>query len=191
MDKRIEKTKHMIKSAMLNLMKKKSFNKITVKEICENAFTSRITFYTYYENKNELVEDIAADIKDEIMTHYEQLQIKNNASNNIIQAHINIIDSILETEQKYFDNTGYTPHTISPELQLYYFEYIKQFVADIETRLVRINPDYPEKLFSAFLAGGVWAYIGEAEASGRSLQDTRNEVKSLLTEILKSKLYDL
>ena len=191
MDKRIEKTKHMIKSAMLNLMKKKSFNKITVKEICENAFTSRITFYTYYENKNELVEDIAADIKDEIITHYEQLQIKNNASNNIIQAHINIIDSILETEQKYFDNTGYTPHTISPEMQLYYFEYIKQFVADIETRLVRINPDYPEKLFSAFLAGGVWAYIGEAEASGRSLQDTRNEVKSLLTEILKSKLYDL
>ena len=191
MDKRIEKTKHMIKSAMLNLMKKKSFNKITVKEICENAFTSRITFYTYYENKNELVEDIAADIKDEIMTHYEQLQIKNNASNNIIQAHINIIDSILETEQKYFDNTGYTPHTISPEMQLYYFKYIKQFVAETENRLVKINPKYPEKLFSAFLVGGVWAYIGEAEASGRSLQDTRNEVKSLLTEILKSKLYDL
>ena len=191
MDKRIEKTKHMIKSAMLNLMKKKSFNKITVKEICENAFTSRITFYTYYENKNELVEDIAADIKDEIMTHYEQLQIKNNASNNIIQAHINIIDSILETEQKYFDNTGNTPHTISPEMQLYYFKYIKQFVAETENRLVKINPKYPEKLFSAFLAGGVWAYIGEAEASGRSLQDTRNEVKSLLTEILKSKLYDL
>ena len=191
MDKRIEKTKHMIKSAMLNLMKKKSFNKITVKEICENAFTSRITFYTYYENKNELVEDIAADIKDEIMTHYEQLQIKNNASNNIIQAHINIIDSILETEQKYFDNTGYTPHTISPEMQLYYFKYIKQFVAETENRLVKINPKYPEMLFSAFLAGGVWAYIGEAEASGRSLQDTRNEVKSLLTEILKSKLYDL
>ena len=191
MDKRIEKTKHMIKSAMLNLMKKKSFNKITVKEICENAFTSRITFYTYYENKNELVEDIAADIKDEIITHYEQLQIKNNASNNIIQAHINIIDSILETEQKYFDNTGYTPHTISPEMQLYYFKYIKQFAAETENRLVKINPKYPEKLFSAFLAGGVWAYIGEAEASGRSLQDTRNEVKSLLTEILKSKLYDL
>ena len=191
MDKRIEKTKHMIKSAMLNLMKKKSFNKITVKEICDNAFTSRITFYTYYENKNELVEDIAADIKDAIMTHYEQLQIKNNASNNIIQAHINIIDSILETEQKYFDNTGYTPHTISPEMQLYYFKYIKQFAAETENRLVKINPKYPEKLFSAFLAGGVWAYIGEAEASGRSLQDTRNEVKSLLTEILKSKLYDL
>ena len=191
MDKRIEKTKHMIKSAMLNLMKKKSFNKITVKEICDNAFTSRITFYTYYENKNELVEDIATDIKDEIMTHYEQLQIKNNASNNIIQAHINIIDSILETEQKYFDNTGYTPHTISPEMQLYYFKYIKQFAAETENRLVKINPKYPEKLFSAFLAGGVWAYIGEAEASGRSLQDTRNEVKSLLTEILKSKLYDL
>ena len=191
MDKRIEKTKHMIKSAMLNLMKKKSFNKITVKEICENAFTSRITFYTYYENKNELVEDIAADIKDEIITHYEQLQIKNNASNNIIQAHINIIDSILETEQKYFDNTGNTPHTISPEMQLYYFKYIKQFAAETENRLVKINPKYPEKLFSAFLAGGVWAYIGEAEAIGRSLQDTRNEVKSLLTEILKSKLYDL
>ena len=183
MDKRIEKTKHMIKSAMLNLMKKKSFNKITVKEICENAFTSRITFYTYYENKNELVEDIAADIKDEIMTHYEQLQIKNNASNNIIQAHINIIDSILETEQKYFDNTGYTPHTISPEMQLYYFE--------TENRLVKINPKYPEKLFSAFLAGGVWAYIGEAESCGHPKQATRDEIKNLLTEMLKSKLYDL
>ena len=76
-------------------------------------------------------------------------------------------------------------------MQLYYFKYIKQFAAETENRLVKINPKYPEKLFSAFLAGGVWAYIGEAEASGRSLQDTRNEVKSLLTEILKSKLYDL
>ena len=47
MDKRIEKTKHMIKTTMLELMKKKPFNKITVKEICENAYTSRITFYTY------------------------------------------------------------------------------------------------------------------------------------------------
>ena len=102
---------------------------------------------------------------------------------------MNIVDSILETEKKYFDSTGFTPHTLSPEMQLFYFRYIKQFVADIETSLVKINPRYPEKLFSAFLAGGVWAYIGEAEAGGHSLQDTKNEVKSLLTEILKSKLY--
>ena len=120
-----------------------------------------------------------------------RLQIKNNASNNIIQAHINIIDSILETEQKYFDNTGYTPHTISPEMQLYYFKYIKQFVAETEHRLVKINPKYPEKLFSAFLVGGVWAYIGEAESCGHPKQATRDEIKNLLTEMLKSKLYDL
>ena len=189
MDKRIEKTKHMIKTTMLELMKKKPVNKITVKEICENAYTSRITFYTYYEDKYDLIEDIATDIKSEILNYYELLQSRNNAANDVIQAHMNIVDSILETEKKYFDSTGFTPHTLSPEMQLFYFRYIKQFVADIETSLVKINPRYPEKLFSAFLAGGVWAYIGEAEAGGHSLQDTKNEVKSLLTEILKSKLY--
>ena len=85
MDKRIEKTKHMIKTTMLELMKKKPFNKITVKEICENAYTSRITFYTYYEDKYDLIEDIATDIKSEVLNYYELLQSRNNAANDLYQ----------------------------------------------------------------------------------------------------------
>ena len=42
----------------LDMLSKKSFEKITVKSICENADISRITFYSHYDDKYDLVSDI-------------------------------------------------------------------------------------------------------------------------------------
>ena len=50
MDKRIEKTKYAIKKAFMELRKKKPFEKITVKELCELAYINKSTFYSHYED---------------------------------------------------------------------------------------------------------------------------------------------
>ena len=54
MDKRIEKTKHAIKSAFMELRAKKSLEKIKVKELCELAYINKSTFYSHYEDIHAL-----------------------------------------------------------------------------------------------------------------------------------------
>lgn len=55
-DYRIKITKMMIRQSLLNIMKRKNLNKITVKELCQNAHINRATFYSHYENINSLIE---------------------------------------------------------------------------------------------------------------------------------------
>ncbi len=44
-----------IDEALLNLLEKKDFEYITVKEICKKAGVNRSTFYLHYENTNDLL----------------------------------------------------------------------------------------------------------------------------------------
>lgn len=54
-DLRFIRTKTSILEAMISLLEKKSFDKITVKDICSYANISRGGFYLHYEDKYDLV----------------------------------------------------------------------------------------------------------------------------------------
>lgn len=45
----------MIVNALLRLMEKKEFSKINIKELCETAMISRQTFYSLFNNKEEVI----------------------------------------------------------------------------------------------------------------------------------------
>ena len=61
-DKRIRKSKAALKEALLTLMKKKDFHKISVKELCGLAGLNRSTFYANYRDTDELLLDVHTDI---------------------------------------------------------------------------------------------------------------------------------
>ena len=61
-DKRIKKSKAALKEALLTLMKKKDFHKISVKELCGLAGLNRSTFYANYRDTDELLLDVHTDI---------------------------------------------------------------------------------------------------------------------------------
>ncbi|TXO03062.1 TetR/AcrR family transcriptional regulator, partial [Staphylococcus aureus] len=48
-DSRVTKTINRIHDGMVNLLKTKAYNDITVKDICEKSQISRTTFYTHYK----------------------------------------------------------------------------------------------------------------------------------------------
>ena len=75
-DKRILKTKKILKQTFMDMLSKKSFEKITVKSICENADISRITFYSHYDDKYDLVSDISEDLLNSAQKEYQKLQRK-------------------------------------------------------------------------------------------------------------------
>lgn len=55
MDKRVTKTRRSLVYAMLSLLEKRSFQRITVNDICEEALVGRSTFYAHFEDKFALL----------------------------------------------------------------------------------------------------------------------------------------
>lgn len=54
----VKKTKNAFESALASLAKEKPLNKITVKEICQEAQLSRNAFYFHYKDIFDLIEEI-------------------------------------------------------------------------------------------------------------------------------------
>lgn len=63
------RTKNFLKNAFIELVHKKGFSNVTVKDIVEHAQYNRSTFYMYYKNIPHLVEELIAEKYDDIQ-HY-------------------------------------------------------------------------------------------------------------------------
>ena len=61
-DRRAKMTKDLLKRGLIELMKEKNINDISVKELCESADVNRSTFYKHYATITELYEDAINDI---------------------------------------------------------------------------------------------------------------------------------
>ncbi|NPC93075.1 TetR family transcriptional regulator [Bacillus sp. WMMC1349] len=67
-DRRIHRTKRLIRDALSVLMEEKSFEEITVKDITEKADINRGTFYLHYQDKYDLLEQSEDEVIKEIQT---------------------------------------------------------------------------------------------------------------------------
>lgn len=56
--------------ALISLLKKKSFDYITVSEICKTAGVNRSTFYLHYENVGDLLEETARYLFDGFLSYF-------------------------------------------------------------------------------------------------------------------------
>lgn len=62
MDLRVKRTKRLIDTAMLELIKEKPVEKITPTELCRRAEINRNTFYSHYKSTSEVLENIETDL---------------------------------------------------------------------------------------------------------------------------------
>ena len=63
-NRRVLMTKKLLKESVFELMEEKPLNKITIKEICENADVNRTTFYKYYGDQYALVKEAEDELLD-------------------------------------------------------------------------------------------------------------------------------
>ena len=61
-NRRAQMTRLLLRTALIELMQKKPFNEITIKEICEQADLNRTTFYLHYTDQFALLADVENEV---------------------------------------------------------------------------------------------------------------------------------
>ncbi|GLX69914.1 TetR/AcrR family transcriptional regulator [Paenibacillus glycanilyticus] len=70
MDRRVVRSREALKQALLALMKQKDFDEISITEIVELANYNRGTFYSHYESKEALLDDIIYALIEELLQSF-------------------------------------------------------------------------------------------------------------------------
>ena len=117
--------------AFLELLEKKDFPYITVKEICEKAKVNRSTFYLHYETLEDLLSESVEYMNEQFLAH-----MKHDTENFITQLDDCSLDELYLVEPKYL---------------MPYLEYIKKnkrlfFTAITKAQTLRLDDSY-NKMF--------------------------------------------
>ena len=65
-DKRIVKTRAILRNTLQQYMETRFFDDVTVKQICENASVSRVTFYSHFADKYALLANLYVDFQNKV-----------------------------------------------------------------------------------------------------------------------------
>lgn len=86
-DTRIQFTKMKLREAVLELLKDKSIDKVTIKDICDRAGLNRGTFYLHYNSPAELLKDVENQFLEENAKLFHSfLKRAENQEPNIVEA---------------------------------------------------------------------------------------------------------
>lgn len=127
MDRRIKKTKKLIKDAYMQLLQKHTINEISVVDIANRIDINRSTFYFHYKSIVYVQNEIEDDIIDSI------LQLVNRNRNSMSEM-IGAVSSFVETNHKI--------------LKIIFMRFDGHFTSKIEKSLSNIVIDSPFKKIS-------------------------------------------
>lgn len=184
MDKRIIKTKRALKTALIELLHKKNFEKIRTTEICDRALVSRNTFYNYYADKYALLEDCFATYEETFIHHFDETQRESNPELDRETSFRNLIDTFLDLESDYegipllssFDLTSLYYRSMTNILE-HYEEQAKTF----------INPSYDLHQLNSFLTLGFWGFVHENPSADR--EKIRKDCHRLCEDLFQSAIF--
>lgn len=82
-DKRVRRTKRLLQDSLIELLKEKKYERITVTDIIEHADFNRATFYRHYLDKDDLVEQLKEELLDDFMRDSKLIHEKKNEQRTI------------------------------------------------------------------------------------------------------------
>lgn len=186
-DKRILKTKKNLKNTLLELLNEKMFEQITVKEICERSSTSRITFYTHFADKYELLDAIFQEYLASARNEYAELQKQNNPEKDPIQNYCNLQESILDLCLSTIPFLNNTFPGDGSYINTSFYHYLYKYVEHrVERESAHLNYKYSVSRISSFLTYGFWGFITKCKEEAVPLDEAKKEARELLLALLKN-----
>lgn len=73
LDRRVVRTRQLLRDALMKLILEKGYDAVTVQDITDEANLGRATFYLHYQDKEDLLSRSLAEIYDELVTRLEPL----------------------------------------------------------------------------------------------------------------------
>lgn len=160
-DARVLRTKKDLRAALLDLCRKQSFEKITVREICTHAGINKMTFYKHYHDKYELLDDMARAMTDEMVarTRAETFPPPSSAEDlSVLFADILIkcIEIALENKEAIL-SLGHASNPIAAEILYSAMERLMREIVIYFTRFFDVTFD--REYAASFLSGGMATLI--------------------------------
>lgn len=160
LDPRVVKTKKALKTSLEVLLQDKPFDKLSVCEICNGAYVNRVTFYSHYNDKYDLLQDYIYDLKEDIMKKTKEDYLKSNELNlesfcNALAT--NIIDICVENKSilKAFTKEG--NQMVIFMIEDYAMKELKEFYLKYTNNYNNIDKDF----LIPFIVGGSSKIINE------------------------------
>lgn len=189
MDSRIIKTKTGIKSALIRLLESSPFEKITVSDICRESITSRITFYTYYQDKYDLIDEMFDDYIKEADDNYHKMSKEQALGKNDIKNYELLLECILCL---FYDNLDFFSHTNSKDNPYLFSEFYNHVYRNVEDYIVRhtsLISNYPIPQTATLLCNGFFGVFHSCLREKLNEQETRKITSSMFKEIINSGIF--
>lgn len=161
-DRRVTYTKNAIKDALLDALRHKPFEKLSISAVCADAQITRTTFYTHYENLNQVLDEliceafeVAAESASSVRLSFPERMVYLTRFNTAeeLRAH----NGDLPTCQRIADTPKYRilfqDGTISDYIQNKLFLMLKPTVVPELAEYCLISPQEAEAMFRYFLSG--------------------------------------
>jgi AcrR family transcriptional regulator len=147
-------TKKLIRDAFLELLKNKSFEKITVTEITGLADINRSTFYSHYDNCMDLIKEIEVEFAQEIIGIIDKPAYDENYSANVINLFFDTLTENKELSVWFMDD-----HVTGIGKQMIFDHISKRFTKLWEDKHKLSDDEY--QYFLQFLYNGALGFLSE------------------------------
>lgn len=186
-DRRITRTKRSLKAAMTEMLAREDFEHISITELCRRADISRITFYSHYNDKYALLDDIFEDMLQIGTEDYYRRQREYNPAGKLAAGYVNMLDAILELYYNRFDFFQHTNPEKNPYLASRFYsivlETVERHTLHVEKRL---SLKYSPKKIAGFVCFGMLGFANESHEENTPLEIIRQEARVLLKDLIKS-----
>lgn len=181
-NQRTRLSKMLFKNALMDLLKEKgSVAKISVRELCDRAELNRSTFYAHYQEPNDLLIEIEAELLDATEEHLKKIGAEND-----IGAHKYILSFLQYIRQNDKPFRTLLIDSTDPEFRSRFMQQsIIQFVDNLRIELPKELEQY---IFSYILNGSTGIIIQWIRSDYAA---DENDIVNLLFSINHSALVNL
>lgn len=143
-DMRKMRTEKALINAMLSLLETRSFVRLTVQDLCREAWISRATFYAHFNDKYDLLRYWLNHLETELKPRDDSYHQLEQSINRFVHRRKNIIKNLMENA---------SPETLA---LLHHCILSKIFYSG---EMQKPEPDTSDVVLSSFLVGGILYYI--------------------------------
>jgi Transcriptional regulator len=150
MDRRQQKTRIAIYEALTKLLKKKKFEELTVQDIIDEANIGRSTFYSHFETKDQLLEEMCREMFEHVFSH----DLTPESGHDFSGGHKGIADRLTHVLYHIKEHKENISAILGGESEQTFVRYFREFLEDaFDDVLTHMNSGVPDDFRRQFIIG--------------------------------------